>query len=49
MSGSASGRLAYGKCLLEGRGVAPSKSLGKYWLQLAAQQGSKEARDLIAK
>ncbi len=47
--GSVNGRVAYGKCLLGGIGVAASKTLAKYWFQSAAQQGSEEARGLVPK
>jgi len=49
MAGVNRAMLDYGKCLLGGIGVAASQSLAKYWFQRAAQQGSKEARDLIPK
>lgn len=42
------GQLYYGIALLEGKGVKSNPRMAKQWLQLAANQGDKDAIDIIS-
>jgi TPR repeat protein len=41
------GQLYYGIALLEGRGVKSNPRIAKQWLQLAANQGDKDAQEIL--
>lgn len=38
-----------GCCYLDGLGVSPSRESARYWLQLAAAQGHRDARELLSR
>jgi TPR repeat protein len=42
------GKLYYGIALLEGKGVKSNPIMAKQWLQLAANQGDKDAIDILS-